>query len=65
MISLKSKIYIAGHRGLVGSAILRKLNSEGYKHLITSTKKELDLTNQSKVYKFLKKVRPDFIFNFT
>jgi len=62
MISLKSKIYIAGHRGLVGSAILRKLNSEGYKHLITSTKKELDLTNQSKVYKFLKKVRPDYIF---
>ena len=62
MISLKSKIYIAGHRGLVGSAIHRKLNSEGYKNLITSSKKELNLTNQSRVYKFLKKVRPDFIF---
>ena len=62
MIKLCSKIYVAGHKGLVGSAILRKLKEKGYKNIIFSDKKKLDLTNQSKVYKFLKKNKPKFIF---
>ena len=52
MIDLKAKIYVAGHKGLVGSAILRKLNKRGYKKIITENKSKLDLTNQSKVVKF-------------
>ena len=62
MISLKSKIYVSGHKGLVGSAIVRKLKSRGYKNVICKTRKELDLTNQNKVLVFLKKTKPDFIF---
>ena len=62
MISKKSKIYVAGHKGLVGSAILRKLKAKGYKKIIVADKKKLDLTNQSKVYNFIKKNKPDFIF---
>ena len=62
MISLKSKIYVAGHKGLVGSAIVRKLKQKGYKNLIFRSKKQLDLKNQKKVYSFLKKNKPDFIF---
>jgi len=62
MISLKSKIYVAGHKGLVGSAILRKLKQKGYKKILLASKSKLDLTNQSKVYNFLKKEKPNFIF---
>ena len=62
MINLKSKIYVAGHKGLVGSAILRKLYKRGYKKIITENKSKLDLTNQSKVYNFIKKKKPNFIF---
>ena len=62
MINFDSKIYVAGHNGLVGSAILRKLKEKGYKNLIYSSKKNLDLTNQSSVYKFLKKNKPKFVF---
>ena len=62
MINLKSKIYVAGHTGLVGSAILRKLKSKGYRNVIYRERKELDLKNQIKVYNFLKKHKPDFIF---
>ena len=62
MLNLKSKIYVAGSTGLVGSAIIRKLKKEGYKNIIISNRKNLDLTNQSKVFKFLKKKKPDFIF---
>ena len=62
MINLKSKIYIAGHNGLVGSAILRKLKSKGYKNIIFKSRKQLDLKNQNKVFEFLKKNKPDFIF---
>jgi len=61
MININSKIYVAGHRGLVGSAIIRKLNQSGYKKVIVVNKKQLDLTDQSKVYLFLKKKKPDFI----
>ncbi len=62
MINYNSKIYIAGHRGLVGSAILRQLKKKGYKKILTIDKSKLDLTNQSKVYNFLKKEKPKFIF---
>ena len=62
MINLKSKIYIAGHNGLVGSAIVRKLKQKGYNNLILRSKKKLDLKNQKKVYNFLKRNKPDFIF---
>jgi GDP-L-fucose synthase len=62
MINLNSKIYVAGHNGLVGSAIVRKLKKNGYKKIITATKNKLNLTDQNKVLKFLKKKKPDFIF---
>ena len=50
MVNKKSKIYIAGHQGLVGSAILRKLVSCGYKNIIFRTRKQLDLNNQKKSF---------------
>ena len=62
MIDLKSKIYVAGHNGLVGSAIVRKLKKKRYKNILHVNKNKLDLTNQSRVYNYLKKNRPDFIF---
>ena len=62
MISKNSKIFVAGHNGLVGSAIVRKLKDEGYKKIITANRKKLDLTNQSQVLKFLRKKKPHFIF---
>ena len=55
------KIYIAGHRGLVGSAILRELESRGFKNIICRSHKELDLTNQFEVQKFFKDNKPDFV----
>jgi len=61
MINKKSKIYVAGHKGLIGSAILRKLKFEKYSNLLFRTKKQLDLTNQPDTYKFLKKNRPDAV----
>ena len=62
MINLNSKIYVAGHNGLVGSAILRKLKEIGYRNIIVASRKKLDLTKQLNVFKFLKKNKPDFIF---
>ena len=62
MINYNSRIYIAGHKGLVGSAILRKLKENGYINLITADRKKLDLTDQKKVIQFLKRKKPDFIF---
>ena len=62
MIDKKSKIFVAGHNGLVGSAIVRKLEEKGYKNIITVEKSKLDLTNQLKVFDFLKKKKPKFIF---
>ena len=53
MIGYKSKIYVAGHKGLVGSSILRKLNEKGYKNIIYADSRKLDLTNQNKVFNFL------------
>ena len=62
LIDKKSKIYVAGHKGLVGSSIVRKLRKKGYKNIITADKSKLDLTNQQKVFKFLKKKKPKYIF---
>jgi len=56
------KIYVAGHRGLVGSAIVRNLQTAGYTNFITRTSKELDLTNQFAVQKFFEAKKPDYVF---
>lgn len=56
-----SRIYIAGHRGLVGSAIVRALKKQGFTNLITRTHKELDLVNQQAVGDFFKQEKPDFV----
>lgn len=57
-----AKIYIAGHRGLVGSAILQNLKDKGYHNLITKTHNELDLTEQTAVTDFFKHEKPDYVF---
>ena len=57
-----AKIYVAGHRGLVGSAIVRKLRVEGYTNIITRTHGELDLTRQGRVETFFKTEKPDYVF---
>ena len=57
-----SKIYIAGHNGMVGSAISRKLKSLGYHNLITKSSKELDLRNQKQTQDFFKNEQPEFVF---
>ena len=62
MIKKTDKIFVAGHKGLVGSAILRKLKRKGYKNIITIEKKKLDLISQKKVISFLKKKKPKCIF---
>ena len=62
MINKNSKIYVAGHKGLVGNAILRKLKKNGYKKLIYANRSELNLTSQKKVLEFLRKNKPAFIF---
>lgn len=55
------KIYVAGHRGLVGSAIVRNLESKGYTNIVKRTHKELDLTNQAAVYDFFAQEKPDVV----
>ena len=55
------KIYVAGHRGLVGSAIVRNLNAKGYNNVIGRTHKELDLTNQQAVIDFFESEKPDVV----
>jgi len=57
-----SKIYIAGHRGMVGSAIVRKLKREGYNNLVLKTSTELDLKNQAEVSVFFEAEKPDYVF---
>ena len=57
-----SKIYVAGHRGLVGSAIVRKLRQEGFSNLLTVTSKELDLREQAATRDFFAQQRPDYVF---
>ncbi|MBL0024776.1 MAG: NAD-dependent epimerase/dehydratase family protein [Saprospiraceae bacterium] len=57
-----SKIYIAGHNGMVGSAIVRKMKAEGYDNLLLRTSKELDLRNQAEVNAFFDAERPEYVF---
>ncbi len=57
-----SKIFVAGHNGLVGSAIVRKLTKEGYTNLIVRSHKELDLSNQQAVYDFFAQEKPEYVF---
>ena len=57
-----SRIYVAGHRGLVGSAICRVLRAAGFDNLITRTHAELDLTDQAAVHAFFEEVRPEYVF---
>ena len=57
-----NKIYVAGHAGLVGSAIVRKLKKEGFHNIITRTHKELDLTNQQAVDEFFSNEKPEYVF---
>ena len=61
MINKKSKIYIAGHRGMVGSSLVRLFQKKGYTNLLTRTKKQLNLLDQSKTYAYLKKQKPDAV----
>ncbi|HJV20142.1 MAG TPA: GDP-L-fucose synthase [Sediminibacterium sp.] len=58
----QDKIYVAGHRGMVGSAIVRKLEQEGYTHIIKKTSAELDLRNQQAVADFFAAEKPDYVF---
>ena len=58
----QSKIYVAGHRGMVGSALVRLLEKSGYTNIITRTSKELDLRDQQQVKAFFQKEKPEFVF---
>ncbi len=62
MFDLDSKIYVAGHNGMVGSSICRLLKKKGYNNLIFKSHSELDLTNQADVYEFFKNEKPDVVF---
>jgi GDP-L-fucose synthase len=61
MLNFDDKIYVAGHTGLVGSAIIRKLKTRGFSNLLTCTHNELDLTNQADVEEFFKKEKPIYV----
>lgn len=61
-IGKEAKIYVAGHRGLAGSAIVRTLEGKGYTHILRRTRQELDLLDQQAVRSFLAQERPDYIF---
>lgn len=61
-MEFSSKIYIAGHRGMVGSAIMRNLQKLGYANIITRTSAELDLRNQQAVSSFFETEKPDYVF---
>tara|TARA_Y100000816_G_C26104624_1_gene586520 strand:- start:1002 stop:1934 length:933 start_codon:yes stop_codon:yes gene_type:complete len=63
MISKKSKIFVTGHKGLVGSALIRKLKKSGFRNVITVDKKKLDLRDQKKVYNFLNNKKIDAVIN--
>jgi GDP-L-fucose synthase len=61
-VEKRSKIYVAGHRGLVGSALVRRLQGGGYDNVIVRTSKELDLRRQAEVESFFEKERPEYVF---
>ncbi len=58
----EARIYVAGHRGLVGSAIVRKLEAEGYENLVVRTSAELDLRDQQAVADFFRQEKPEYVF---
>ncbi|MBR6527709.1 MAG: NAD-dependent epimerase/dehydratase family protein, partial [Lachnospiraceae bacterium] len=62
MMEKDAKIYVAGHRGMVGSAIIRCLERNGYHNIITRTHKELDLCRQADVEQFFAQEKPDYVF---
>ena len=62
MMEKNAKIYVAGHRGMVGSAIVRELQRQGYTNILTRTHKELDLTRQDAVEKFFAAEKPEYVF---
>lgn len=61
-MNISDKIYVAGHRGLVGSAIIRRLETSGYTRILTRTSEELDLRNQKEVFDFFELEKPDYVF---
>ncbi|WP_459706506.1 GDP-L-fucose synthase [Paraburkholderia sp. 2C] len=61
-VTRASKIYVSGHRGMVGSAIVRRLEAGGYTNILTAARAELDLTNQPAVREFMQKEKPDYVF---
>ncbi|MBR1784193.1 MAG: GDP-L-fucose synthase [Bacteroidales bacterium] len=61
-MELTAKIYVAGHRGMVGSAIVRELDRQGYRNIITRTHRELDLTRQDEVERFFAEEEPEYVF---
>ena len=63
MMDLQAKIYIAGHRGMVGSAIVRELKRQGYTNLVFRTHQELDLTRQEAVEAFFREEKPEYVFH--
>ena len=62
MMEKNSKIYVAGHRGMVGSAIVRELKKQGYSNIVTRTHNELDLTRQEAVEAFFAAEKPEYVF---
>lgn len=62
MMDKEAKIYVAGHRGMVGSAIVRRLEKEGYGNLVLKTSSQLDLRNQGKVEQFFSEEKPEYVF---
>ena len=61
-MDLNSKIYVAGHRGMVGSAIVENLKSKGFENIIFRTSAELNLINQVEVANFFEKEKPEYVF---
>ena len=62
MMDKNSKIYVAGHRGMVGSAIVRRLESLGYTNILTRTHESLDLRRQAEVEEFFEAEKPEYVF---
>ena len=61
-MEITDKIYVAGHRGMVGSSIVRKLNKDGFSNIVTKTSSELDLRNQQSVNDFFENEKPVYVF---